>query len=383
MERLTFDPSGYKIKWGSESITLLAKEFALLQFLYRHRDRAFTRDQLLDRVWTMEFPVERTVDDHIYRLRKKLSSWAHIRINTVRGYGYSLTVGEPKSIMNPSVGDREVNSSVRDIFKKYHLFGQGKSMLALATQQDILGFELDPFYVVYLKFIQGDIAWFLEADGLPLQTRLYWLLILYRGTNPEPKQILRYCEQAISRHALSPEEHREMRILNILEVYADAGLEVEAMKRFAETRKTVETDGLSGFVMPVAIMEIYVYVLAGELEEADKVAERLARLLEDMPYLREIGRFRIVQGLLDLARGRGKEAEQKFDEGLDVLEMSLNVPLRIISLCQILRYIDRKHPGLDMQHKYASLYDSLDEELGLSKYKQEMEAVIGRALSLS
>src|SRR5690606_1073148 len=278
--------------------------------------------------------------------------WAHIRINTVRGYGYSLTVGEPKSIMNPSVGDREVNSSVRDIFKKYHLFGQGKSLLALATQQDILGFELDPFYVVYLKFIQGDIAWFLEADGLPLQTRLYWLLILYRGTNPEPKQILRYCEQAISRHALSPEEHREMRILNILEVYADAGLEVEAMKRFAETRKTVETDGLSGFVMPVAIKEIYVYVLAGEHEEADKVAERLARLLEDMPYLREIGRFRIVQGLLDLARGRGKDAEQKFDEGLDVLEMSLNVPLRIISLCQILRYIDRKHPGLDMRHKY-------------------------------
>ncbi|GAA0137408.1 hypothetical protein YSY43_42490 [Paenibacillus sp. YSY-4.3] len=383
MERLTFDPSGYKIKWGAESIELLAKEFALLQFLYRHRDRAFTREHLLDQVWTMEFPVERTVDDHIYRLRKKLTPWAHIRINTVRGYGYSLTVGEPKSVMNPSVGDREVNSSVRDIFKKYHLFGQGKSMLALATQQDILGFEMDPFYIVYLKFIQGDIPWFLEANDLPLQTRLYWLLILYRGMNPEPGQMLRYCEQAISRRVLSPEEHREMRILNILEVYADAGLAMEAMQRFEETRMTVEAEGLTGFVMPVAIMEIYVYVLAGELELADKVAERLAGLLQDTPYLREIGRFRIAQGLLDMARGREKEAEQHFDEGLDVLEMSLNVPLRIISLCQIRRYISWKHPGLEMERKYASLYDSEDEELGLSRHKKEMEAIIGRALSLS
>ncbi|WP_019637633.1 winged helix-turn-helix domain-containing protein [Paenibacillus fonticola] len=383
MERLIFDPSGYKVKWGAESIGLLAKEFALLQFLYRHRDRAFTRDQLLDQVWTMEFPVERTVDDHIYRLRKKLSPWTHVRINTVRGYGYSLTVGEPKSVMNPSVSDREVNSSVRDIFKKYHLFGQGKSMLALATQQDVLGYELDPFYAVYLKFIQGDIAWFLQADDLPLQTRLYWLLILYRGTNPEPKQLLSYCEQAISRRALSPEEHREMRILNILEVYADAGLAVEAMKRFEETRKTVEADRLSGFVMPVAIMEMYVYVLAGKLEQADTVSERLAGLLRDTPYLREIGRFRIVQGLLGMARGREKEAEQLFDEGLDVLEMSLNVPLRTISLCQITGYITRNNAGLKMERKYASLYESLDQELGLSKHKEEMENVIRGALCLS
>ncbi|WP_055105358.1 winged helix-turn-helix domain-containing protein [Paenibacillus ihumii] len=383
MERLIFDPSGYKIKWGVQSIGLLPKEFALLQFLYRHRDRVFTRDQLLDRVWALEFPVERTVDDHIYRLRKKLSPWAHIRINTVRGYGYSLTVREQASVINPSLGDREVNSSVRDIFKKYHLFGQGKSMLALATQQDILGFELDPFYTVYLKFIQGDTAWFLEADEVPLQTRLYWLLILYRGTNPPPEQVLRYCEQALSRRILSAEEHREMRILNILEVYADAGLATEAIKRFEETRRIVEAEGLSGFVMPVAIMEIYVYVLAGELERANTVSERLTGLLKDTPYLREIGRFRIVQGLLCLASGREKEAEQLFDEGLDVLDMSLNVPLRAISLCQIMGYLARNRPGLEMERKYTALFAALDQEMGLSKHREGMEAVIGRALALS
>ncbi|AZK46116.1 winged helix-turn-helix domain-containing protein [Paenibacillus lentus] len=382
MGRLIFEPSGYKVKWGVETLELLAKEFALLQFLYHHRERAFTRDQLLDQVWPMEFPVERTVDDHIYRLRKKLGVWRHIQINTVRGYGYSLTVKEPKSMFNPSVADRDVNTSMREIFKKYHLFGQGKSMLVLATQQDILGFEVDPFYAVYLKFIQGDIAWFLEAEDLPMETRLYWLLLLYRGVNPEPQQMLHYCQLAVAHRLLSPQEHREMKILNILEVYADAGLALEAMKRFEETRKTVEAEELSGFVMPVAIMEMYVYVLAGELEQADAVSERLGSLLRDAPYLREIGRFRIVQGLLNLRRGREQEAEQCFDEGLDVLEMSLNVPLRMISLSQIMRYIAHNYPGLEMARKYALIYESLDQKHGLSKHKRSLEAIIGRALSI-
>lgn len=383
MGRLTFDSSRYRVEWGTESIELLAKEFALLQFLYRHRDRAFSRDQLLDQVWAMEFPVERTVDDHIYRLRKKLSSWNHLQINTVRGYGYSMTVREPRSLMNPSVGDLEVNSSVRDIFKKYHLYGQGKSMLALATQQDILGFEMDPFYTVYLKFIQGDIAWFLQAEEIPLQNRLFWLLILYRGTNPEPEKILNYCKQAISRRILSSEEHREMSILNILEVYADAGLSMEAIKRFEHTRETVRRDGLKGFIMPVAIMEMYVYVLAGQLEEAAKASERLTEFLKETPYLREIGRYQIVQGLLCLAQGRKSEAEQLFDEGLDVLNMSLNVPLRLISVCQIMRYIERNYSSLEMEHKYVSIYGALDQEYGLSKYKKDIELVINRVFSMS
>lgn len=285
-------------------------------------------------------------------------------------------------MFNPSVADHDVNSSMRDIFKKYHLFGQGKSMLALATQQDILGFEMDPFYAVYLKFIQGDIAWFLEAGDLPMQTRLYWLLILYRGMNPEPEQLLQYCKQALAHHLLSPQEHREMKILNILEVYADAGLAIEATKLFEETRKAVEAEELSGFVMPVAIMEMYVYVLAGELVQAEAVSERLDGLLKEAPYLREIGRYHIVQGLLNMGRGREKDAEQCFDEGLDVLKMSLNVPLRIISLCQIMRYMIHNHPSAKMAYKYASLYESLDQEYGLSKHRGNMEAAISKVLSI-
>lgn len=162
MAQLIFDQAGYLVKSGTDTIVLLAKEYALLEFLYYNRNHTFTREQLLDRVWMLEYPSERTVDDHIYRLRKKLHHWDHITINTVRGYGYTLTLNERRQVDNPSVHDEEMKNAIGEMFEKYHRFGQSKSMLALETQQDVLGFEMDPFYQVYLRFIQGDIPWFLE-----------------------------------------------------------------------------------------------------------------------------------------------------------------------------------------------------------------------------
>lgn len=86
MSQLIFDPAGYTVNDGMESVELLAKEFALLQFLYERRGQAFSREQLLDRVWVLEYPVERTVDDHIYRLRKKL------RMSKLTRFGATATV---------------------------------------------------------------------------------------------------------------------------------------------------------------------------------------------------------------------------------------------------------------------------------------------------
>ncbi|CAM2857531.1 helix-turn-helix domain-containing protein [Paenibacillus sediminis] len=142
--------------------------------MYDNRNQAFKREQLLDTVWPLEYPVERTVDDHIYRLRKKLKHWDGIAINTVRGYGYSLTVSEPRRMENPSMNDEDMKEAVSDMFKKYHLFGQGKSMLALSTQQEVLGFEVGPFYRMYMRFIQGDINWFIGVNGIPVREKLFF-----------------------------------------------------------------------------------------------------------------------------------------------------------------------------------------------------------------
>ncbi|MDQ0494100.1 DNA-binding response OmpR family regulator [Paenibacillus brasilensis] len=50
MIRLQFDAEGYSVICGTEQVILLAKEFALLRFLYDNRNQVFTREQLLDRV---------------------------------------------------------------------------------------------------------------------------------------------------------------------------------------------------------------------------------------------------------------------------------------------------------------------------------------------
>ncbi|HEX9061684.1 MAG TPA: response regulator transcription factor [Clostridia bacterium] len=70
-------------------LDLTPKEFDLLFLLLSNIDRVFTRDELLDRIWGMDYAGgTRTVDIHIQRLRKKLGENYQDAINTVHGVGY-------------------------------------------------------------------------------------------------------------------------------------------------------------------------------------------------------------------------------------------------------------------------------------------------------
>jgi len=73
-------------------LSLSVKEFDLLQLFMENHNRAFTRSQLLERIWGYEEDNEnRIVDDVIKRIRKKLvSSGSQIEIITVWGYGYKI-----------------------------------------------------------------------------------------------------------------------------------------------------------------------------------------------------------------------------------------------------------------------------------------------------
>jgi two-component system phosphate regulon response regulator PhoB len=68
-------------------------EYRLLEFFITHRDRVYSRSQLLDYVWGSNINIdERTVAVHIRRLRKALSLLGHDRfIQTVRGSGYRFS----------------------------------------------------------------------------------------------------------------------------------------------------------------------------------------------------------------------------------------------------------------------------------------------------
>lgn len=77
-----------KVSVGAKTLELTPKEFDLLLLMLSNMDRVFTRDELLDRIWGMDYAGgTRTVDIHIQRLRKKLGDYQDI-ITTVHGVGY-------------------------------------------------------------------------------------------------------------------------------------------------------------------------------------------------------------------------------------------------------------------------------------------------------
>ncbi|GIO09982.1 DNA-binding response regulator [Brevibacillus reuszeri] len=72
-----------------EPISLTPKEFDLLALLLTHLKRVYTREELLDLVWGMDYEGgTRTVDIHIQRLRAKLGSEYQHLLQTVYGIGY-------------------------------------------------------------------------------------------------------------------------------------------------------------------------------------------------------------------------------------------------------------------------------------------------------
>ena len=76
---------------GDQPVPLTLREFDLLHFLARHPGRAFSRGELLERVWGAAFDgYEHTVNSHINRLRTKIEADPRDprRIVTVWGVGY-------------------------------------------------------------------------------------------------------------------------------------------------------------------------------------------------------------------------------------------------------------------------------------------------------
>ena len=86
----------YELKLMGKPIDIPPKELELLYFLAYNRNRVFTRDQLLDKVWGFDYLGDsRTVDVHVKRLREKLEGisdkWV---LKTVWGVGYKFEILE-------------------------------------------------------------------------------------------------------------------------------------------------------------------------------------------------------------------------------------------------------------------------------------------------
>jgi DNA-binding response OmpR family regulator len=91
---LTIDLQHYQVTCETQEIVFPPREMELLYFLASQANHVFTRQQLLDRLWGLDFEGDpRTVDVHIKRIREKVGdSNPYWRVKTIRGVGYKFEV---------------------------------------------------------------------------------------------------------------------------------------------------------------------------------------------------------------------------------------------------------------------------------------------------
>jgi DNA-binding response OmpR family regulator len=93
---LELDPATHRVWRAGKEIVLTNKEYALLDFLLRNKNRVLTRTAIIEHVWDISYdPMTNIVDAHIRALRAKVDrDFPQPLIITVRGAGYMLEDAE-------------------------------------------------------------------------------------------------------------------------------------------------------------------------------------------------------------------------------------------------------------------------------------------------
>ncbi|MDP5273937.1 response regulator transcription factor [Chengkuizengella axinellae] len=94
---LVVDLEAHSVTLNNENIELNPRDLSLFLFFVKHPNQTFSREQLLDLVWGMDYDgSDRAVDLAVKRIRKSLKEWASSdgEIKTLRGLGYQFSVNE-------------------------------------------------------------------------------------------------------------------------------------------------------------------------------------------------------------------------------------------------------------------------------------------------
>jgi heavy metal response regulator len=89
---LELDPVTRKVTRAGKNITLTGKEYALLEYLMRNKERVLTETMITEHVWDMNFdPLTNVVNVYIHHLRQKIDKdFDKKLIHTIRGAGYVM-----------------------------------------------------------------------------------------------------------------------------------------------------------------------------------------------------------------------------------------------------------------------------------------------------
>jgi DNA-binding winged helix-turn-helix (wHTH) protein len=376
MEDIKLFRDDYIVKYRAEEIQFLRKEFQLFECLLRNPSRVFTRAELLEVVWTQEEPTDRTVDDHIYRVRKKLNPISpSISIETIRGIGYRLKIIKQED-GSPLKQDDEVSSSMKILFHKYQLYGQGDALKLLEENQSVLGFELNLQSRLYINFMKGNFRWIAEATEISFWDRCFYLLHIYSYIEQDKRKCLDYFKRALLSEKV-PEEHRfEMKWLNQLTLLAFTGKWEETKDHLKQSVKVIHEKKVEGFIPNLYFIELYLIFLQKDSDWAKKRLKEIEVELESYPFSREQASFMVIKGIESLYNGDEAQAKVCFDRSLDQFKNARYIPGLFISLNIILFFISdfAKYYELNQTYKNRLKQYELDYKL------TGLEFVISREL---
>lgn len=380
MGMISWSDESFQVQYGDETVTLLPKEYALFHYLYTWKNRTFSRQELLDRVWPLEEPTDRTVDDHIYRLRRKLQKWSPLfTIDTVRGVGYRLN-WKQSNPPQPTALNREFSQSIRTMLETYHGLGMGAAMQTLYAHREVLGFSFDPYYDIYLPFISGDFAWLVENTTIPMPQKLFYLFHIFYMAEVDPHQSLRLLERVQTGPEQMPAAFRNELDITAIGLYAMTGQYEKAEQQLAKAQAVVDKMDSNSFTLFLYAQQTLLALLTDRLDEAESLIRRSADLLTLVPMQRELGSLTVQQGLALYLRQDRPKARKAIDQGMEVIRSTKFVPHLIYAVHIVLFFLKRFDWDAEWERKYDRLWSQLASEYQLDSLKKSIVSLFSRTI---
>jgi len=206
---LRLDPSSCEVTYQDRPLRLSPKEYALLELLLRHPKRVFSKNAILEHLWSFDDPPnEDTIRAHIKGLRRKFKA-AQVpdAIATVYGIGYRLKPLEASEPV-PTADDKAAatRAAVAKLWQRFKqpIFARLEQIDAAiaALQAGTCSAELRQQAERQAHKLAGSLGMFGLNEGSELARQVEQLAIALDET-PAPEQIDAFCQQARTlRHLL-------------------------------------------------------------------------------------------------------------------------------------------------------------------------------------
>ncbi|MFB9326725.1 winged helix-turn-helix domain-containing protein [Paenibacillus aurantiacus] len=373
---MRWEDGSYTVTWRGQAMSLLPKEYGLLRYLHRHAGQTLSREQLLDGVWPMETPTDRTVDDHVYRLRRKLAEWPGIRIETIRGRGYRLIAEESNNDGNPLPRLAAFSEDMRAIAGTYLRYGRGDALLTLSRNKEVLGFEAEPAFTMLLRMMEGRDVRFIVREEAPFAERAFLLLYLYQLLQPLENRA--YVERALERRMLPPLWHTELATMAIISMSMDWGAWDQARAKQEELAAEAERNGWEGLIPYAANLGLEYMIRAGRWTELAEAAADAVRKLHQYPYQREKGQYQVLMGIAAY-RMDADHGLAQIDRGLELIRQSRFLA-NLMNAYHTVVSVGSEPELAGLRERYAKEWKQLADDIGLTEIEAQIRTQLRQEL---